>query len=62
MGEVIIWILRYLMVGVLVTVFFDWFIKRVSDQEFTNRERVAVIIFWPIGIISFIHGFIRGDK
>jgi len=64
-GEIIMWVMwlsRYLLCGVLVTIFFDWFIKQVSDKEFTNGERVAVIIFWPIGILSFIWGFIRGEK
>jgi len=64
-GEIMVWVMwlsRYLLCGVLVTIFFDWFIKQVSDKEFTNGERVAVIIFWLIGILSFIWGFIRGEK
>jgi NhaP-type Na+/H+ or K+/H+ antiporter len=62
MFEIIYYIMTYIMIGVLVTIFFDWFIKRVSDQRFTNRERIAVIIFWPIGILSFIWGFIRDEE
>ena len=54
--------MTYIMIGVLVTIFFDWFIKQVSDKEFTNGERLAVIVFWPFGVISFIWGFIRGEE
>lgn len=54
--------MTYIMIGVLVTIFFDWFIKKVSDQEFTNGERLAVIALWPFGVISFIWGFIRGEE
>jgi len=64
-GEIIMWVIwlsRYLLCGVLVTIFFDWFIKRVIDQQFTNRERIAVIIFWPIGILSFIWGWLRSNR
>lgn len=53
--------MTYIMIGVLVTIFFDWFIKKVSDQEFTNGERLAIIALWPLGIISFIWGLIRDE-
>jgi len=58
-----IWLSRYLMVGLICVLFFDWLIKRVTDQEFTNGERVSVILFWPVMIVSFIWGwFGNGDN
>ena len=52
--------MTYIMIGVLATMFFDWFIKQVSNNEFTNRERLAIIVFWPLGVLSFIWGLIKG--
>ena len=61
MFNIIYYIMTYIMIGVLVTIFFDWFIKTVSDKEFTNGERLAVIALWPLGIISFMWGLIRDE-
>lgn len=61
MFDIIYYIMTYIMIGVLVTIFFDGFIKKVSDQEFTNGERLAIIALWPLGIISFMWGLIRDE-
>jgi len=60
MGEIIMWVSRYLMAGVILTLMFDWLITKVNGEGFTNGERIAVIIFWPLMCLAFVWGWITG--
>ena len=48
------------MIGVLVTMSFEWVLSKINSEGFTSGERLAVIVFWPIGILSFVWGWFRG--
>lgn len=50
----------YLAVGSIVTILFDKTLNDVEDVDnFTDREKLAVMLLWPISVIVFIYGFIK---
>jgi len=68
MGEIIIWVSRYLMVGVIVTWGLDMINKSAfnlhgnENQRFQNSERVWIIILWPLMVLVFIYHFFKATK
>lgn len=58
--QIIYSLVSYLMIGVLVTMSFEWVLSKINSEGFTSGERLAVIVFWPIGILSFVWGWFRG--
>jgi len=54
------WILTYLMIGVVFTALYDLsahFLE--ADNRFTNRERVWIILIWPVALVIFIITLIK---
>jgi hypothetical protein len=54
------WSINYLIIGFL----FQWFmhygtLKVASEYTFTHKERIILILAWPIGVIGFIVSFIK---
>ena len=46
--------LWYLLIGTLLTAFYDWLQQKVVQKEeliFTNWERILLIFGWPIVIL-----------
>lgn len=55
-------ILTYLMIGVVFAFLYDSvgeYYDYDEDKRFTNRERVVVILIWPIALITFIYTLIK---
>ena len=60
MGEIMMWVSRYWACGLLVLFVLDVLnyaiSKSTTDEEhtrFTNGERVAIFLFWPIMVVTF---------
>jgi len=54
------WILTHLMIGVAFIALYDYASSRLeTEKKFTNRERLIVVLFWPIAIIMLIWSFIQ---
>jgi len=57
--------LWYLLIGTILTAFYDWLQQKVvknQDLVFTNWERILLITTWPvIFLVSTIKMF-KGDK
>lgn len=52
------WILTYLMVGIAFIALYDYACTKLeTEMRFTNRERIIVILLWPIALIMFIWSF-----
>jgi len=54
--------LWYILIGTVVTAFYDWLQQKVVKKEdliFTNWERILLIFGWPIIIILSIIKTIR---
>ena len=56
------------MVGTVVTILMDKTLNDVEDADnFTDGEKAAVMLLWPVSVIVFVYGFIKewrsgGDK
>ena len=56
----IIWIIRYLLIGIVFQWFMQWSASKFSPENvFTHKERFMLILMWPIGTIGFIFSFIK---
>ena len=61
-------LVTYLMVGTVVTILMDKTLNDVEDADnFTDGEKAAVMLLWPVSVIVFVYGFIKewwsgGDK
>ena len=54
------YILTYLMIGVAFAALYDlsaYFLE--SDNSFTNKERVWVVLIWPIALVIFVITLIK---
>lgn len=55
----ITWSINYLLIGFVFQWFMHWGASKVNPEEmFTHKERVMLIIGWPIGVLGFIYSFI----
>jgi hypothetical protein len=56
----IIWIIRYLLMGILFQWFMQWSASKFSPENLlTHIERIVLILIWPIGAVGFIFSFIK---
>jgi len=56
--------LWYLLIGTILTAFYDWLQQKIVKKEnliFTNWERVLLITGWPIIIVLSIIKTIRDN-
>lgn len=51
--------LTYLLIGTTFTFIQDVLIKKLGTEEFTNVERVVLILIWPIGLLLSVYYFIK---
>ena len=51
--------LTYLLIGTTFTFIQDTLIKKLGTEEFTNVERVVLILIWPIGLLLSVYYFIK---
>lgn len=52
-------IIKYILIGGIFTFLQDFAIKKLGTDEFTNLERIVLILIWPIGLTLSIYYFIR---
>jgi hypothetical protein len=63
------YVMIYLLIGVAFMGFMDYTTHKMMEDEefefegeyFTNRERISVILMWPISMYVFIKAFIKGE-
>jgi hypothetical protein len=56
----IIWIIRYLLMGILFQWLMQWSASKFTPGNIlTHIERVVLILIWPVGAISFVFSFIK---
>lgn len=56
----IIFILHYLLIGILSTLFIDLVIRFLSTSEpYTPLEILLATIFWPFNVCIFIYAVIK---
>lgn len=53
--------INYLFIGILVTILFDFTMKRmeIPELEFTNWERIFLMAAWPLAILFALYGFFK---
>ena len=52
----------YLAIGAIVTALFDNTLSNIDDVDnFTPMEKISVMLFWPVSVIAFVVGLIKGD-
>ena len=50
----------YLFIGAVISSLFAGILNHMEDvEQFNNRERLAVILMWPVAVATFIVGFIK---
>jgi hypothetical protein len=54
----------YLLIGLLVSLLFDWVMDKIDipELQFTNSERVIIIFIWPFAIIWAIYSFFKNKN
>jgi hypothetical protein len=56
----IAWLINYILIGFI----FQWFmhygtIKIAPQHTFIHKERIILILIWPVGVIGFIISFVK---
>ena len=59
--EWIQYIANYLIIGTIVTFILDKANSNNPDPEmrFKNPERISLILFWPLAVLTFVYHFIK---
>jgi hypothetical protein len=54
----------YLLIGLFVSILFDWVMKKmpIEELQFTNWERLVIITIWPLAILWAIYGFFKNTN
>ena len=59
-------IINYLFIGVVFSFLLDYLVyKNQNHKSFKNipnwtwKERILLILIWPLGLANFIYGFIK---
>lgn len=54
----------YLLIGLLISIFFDSVMDKIDIPElrFTNSERVIIILIWPLAIFWAIYSFLKNKN
>ena len=52
-------IIKYILIGGIFTFLQDFTIKKMGTDEFSNLQRIVLILIWPIGLTLSIYYFIR---
>lgn len=53
------YIALYILLGLLITIWFEFMITRFDIDDVTNTDRVVSIVLWPALLIAFIYTIIR---
>ena len=61
---VIMWISRYVMTGVIVSLILDLLNRNNPnpDQRFSNKERIVILFIWPIAVATFVYHFFNASN
>lgn len=51
----------YFLIGLSVSILFDWVMKKmpIEELQFTNWERLVLIVIWPLAVLWAIYGFFK---
>jgi hypothetical protein len=53
------WSINYILIGFIFQWLMHWGTTKIgSENMFTHKERVILIVAWPFGVIGFIYSFI----
>lgn len=53
------YIALYILLGLLITIWFEFMITQFDIDDVTNTDRVVSIVLWPVLLIAFIYTIIR---
>lgn len=53
------YIALYILLGLLITIWFEFMITQFDIDDVTNTDRVVSIVLWPALLIAFIYTIIR---
>lgn len=54
------WILTYLMIGVATAWIYDFASEKMDlETRFNNKERVVIVLIWPVALAMFIWAIIK---
>jgi hypothetical protein len=63
MINLIMWLSRYWLGGIITLVFIDWMnhltAKKSLNERFNNGERMMVFLLWPLMLSVWIFTFIK---
>ena len=63
MINLITWLSRYWLGGMITLVFIDWMnhltAKKSLNERFNNGERIVIFLFWPLMLSVWIFAFIK---
>lgn len=60
MVEVGMWVLNYLVIGIVVQVGLEVLTKWLDSPRLTFKEGIGTILVWPLAVLLFTWFFIRG--
>ena len=50
-------LINYIMIGFLVGFLLEYSVDKLTKESFTTKERIFVILLWPLSLFTFIVGF-----
>jgi len=55
------WIITWIAIGAIMTLGVDWIALWVGNPAnmLTNKERVIVILGWPVYLVVFVYSFVK---
>ena len=59
MNQIIDYILNYMVVGIIVSLTFEFIPKKEDRITFTPGQRLYLIFSWPFSLFVFVYEFIR---
>ena len=60
MVEVGMWVLNYLVIGIVVQIGLEVLTKWLDSPRLTFKEGMGTILGWPIAVLVFIWFFVKG--
>ena len=53
------WLINYALIGIAFQGLMQWSASKISTENmFNHKERIMLIVGWPIGVLGFIYSFI----
>ena len=61
MIEILRYVITYLTIGVVFMLVMELFQPYLPEKDrLTNRDKIVVILLWPLSLVVFIGGYVQG--